>query len=173
MFKLNKRNNFSLKREVILNIFLVYLLCLVGVTLFPFMISFDKSHMVSINLTPIVNTIKDITSTVSDPNMWGFMIGVWIKNIGGNLILLLPLGMIMPMLWSKFMSVSKITFFAFSVSLSIEILQVLSAYIGNMGRAFDIDDILFNTIGAFVGYIIYKKVIKNEKFLFNKYFENI
>lgn len=175
-FRLNSRirSNFSLKREVILNVFFIYILCFIGVTLFPLKISLDRDYTwISVNVIPVMSTVKEITNITNDPNMHSFMIKFWIKNIGGNLILLFPLGIIVPILWSKFNSAIKTTFFAFCLSLSIEVLQLLSAYIGNAGRAFDIDDILLNTVGAYIGYIFYKKFIENNKSILNKYLQNV
>ena len=159
-FRLSRaKDKFSLKREAILNVFFIYMLCLIGVTLFPLMISFDREYTwISINVIPVMGTLKDITKIAIKPNMYEFMIKFWIKNIGGNLILLLPFGAIVPILWKKFSSADRITSLAFCLSLSIEVLQLLSVYIGNTGRVFDIDDILLNTIGAYIGYIIYKKI---------------
>ncbi|WP_333888176.1 VanZ family protein [Clostridium sp.] len=167
------RSSFSLKREVILNVFFIYILCFIGVTLFPLKISLDRDYTwISVNVIPVMSTVKEITNITNDPNMHSFMIKFWIKNIGGNLILLFPLGVMVPILWSKFNSAIKTTFFAFCLSLSIEVLQLLSTYIGNAGRAFDIDDILLNTVGAYIGYIFYKKFIKNNKSILNKYLQN-
>jgi glycopeptide antibiotics resistance protein len=174
-FRLGRaRGSLSLKREVILNVFFIYILCLIGVTLFPLEISFDKNYRwISVNVIPVIVTIKDIAHTTNDPNMPSYMIKFWIKNIGGNLILLLPLGIMVPMLWGKFNGAVKTTLYAFCLSLSIEALQLASFYIGNTGRAFDIDDILLNTIGAYIGYIIYKKFIENSKYILNKHLQNV
>jgi glycopeptide antibiotics resistance protein len=174
-FRLGRaRGSLSLKREVILNVFFIYVLCLIGVTLFPLEISFNKNcTWISVNVIPIVDTIKEIVTTTNDTNMHNDMIRFWIKNIGGNLILLLPLGIIVPILWSKFNSAVKTTTFAFCLSLSIEALQLVSFYIGNTGRDFDVDDILLNTIGAYIGYIIYKKFIENSKYILNKHLQNV
>jgi len=78
-----------------------------------------------------------------------------------------------PMFWSKFNGAIKTTLYAFCLSLSIEALQLASFYIGNTGRAFDIDDILLNTIGAYIGYIIYKKIIESSKYILNKHLQNV
>jgi glycopeptide antibiotics resistance protein len=163
---------FSLKREVVLNIFFIYMLCLIGVTLFPFEISFDRNHIwISANVIPVMGTVKEITKTLSDPNMPSYMIKFWIINIAGNLILLLPLGAIVPILWSKFDNAFKTVFFAFCVSLNIEVMQLLSCFVGNTRRAFDVDDILLNTIGAYAGYIICKKIIEGSKHMKDKHLQ--
>lgn len=151
-------------REISLSIFFIYILCVLSVTLFPLLIQFtNKSNEISINLIPIVDTAKEVANITSDASMHNFMIKFWIKNIFGNILLLFPLGIMLPMLWKKFNSLSKTILFAFCLSLSIETLQLLSGYIGNVGRAFDIDDILLNTIGAFIGFIVYNSGIKIGK----------
>ncbi|MCM0650156.1 VanZ family protein [Clostridium swellfunianum] len=168
------RGNFSLKREVVLNVFFIYILCLIGVTLFPLRINFDRDYIwVSVNAIPFMRTIKDIINITDNPNMYSFMIKFWIKNIGGNLILLLPLGILIPILWSRFNSAVKTVFVSFCLSLSIEVLQLISFYIGNAGRAFDVDDILLNTIGAYIGYIIYKRFIESSRSSLNKYLQKV
>lgn len=42
-----------------------------------------------------------------------------------------------------------------------------------MGRTFDIDDIILNTIGAYIGYVIYRIVTKNEKSILNRCFGDV
>jgi glycopeptide antibiotics resistance protein len=173
-FRLSRnKGSFSLRREVALNLFFIYIFCLLGVTLFPLRIMFEREHVwVSVNVIPFVGTIQDIVKTTKDPVMHSYMIKFWIKNIAGNLILLLPFGIMVPLLWSKFNSAVKTTFCAFCLSLSIEVLQLASAYVGNVGRAFDVDDILLNTIGAFIGYIIFKNIIERGKNLLNTRAQN-
>lgn len=86
--------------------------------------------------------------------MHNFMIKFWIKNILGNIFLFIPLGIMLPILRKKFQNFSRTILFAFCLSLSVEILQLFSGYIGNSGRIFDIDDILLNIIGAGLGLIL-------------------
>lgn len=154
-----KRSNglFSIKREVVLNLFFVYILCFISITLFPLMINWsgDRS-MAQINLVPVFNTMSDVTNI--PPEMHNFMIKFWIKNILGNVLLLFPLGLLLPILWRKFDNMRNTLLFSFLFSLCIEIIQLLSYYVGNMGRSFDIDDIILNTFGACLGYLFYKKI---------------
>ncbi len=165
-FRANKANGteFLLKREIVLSVFFIYILCLTGVTLLPLSIEFDgNNHWFSVNLIPVIGTVKEVIKTTTDPNMHDYMmIKFWINNILGNAVLLLPLGVMMPTLWNKYNSMFKITIIAFCVSLSIEIMQLASVYIGNFGRAFDIDDILLNTVGASIGFIFYKMFIEKK-----------
>ena len=84
------------------------------------------------------------------------------------MLLLLPFGLLLPMLWEKFENIRNTLLISFIFSFSIEILQLLSYYIGNRGRSFDIDDIILNTFGAWIGYMFYKKILlkmSNKQFL--------
>lgn len=174
-FRLNKANRrkFLLKREIILNIFFIYILCLISVTLFPLIINFESNYnWISVNLIPIIGTVNEITKTTKDAAMHDFMIKFWIKNILGNAVLLLPLGVLIPVLRNKYNSMIKIILVALCLSLSIETIQLASGFIGNFGRAFDIDDILLNTFGASVGFVFYKIFIENKKSSMTKALKN-
>ena len=127
---LNKRKGFgvSLKREALLFIFYVYLLCVLSITQFPIYIIKDHHIRLSVNLIPVVGTIKDIAQTTANSP---YMIRIWIRNIVGNAILLLPMGILLPLLWTKFRKVGRVTLFAFLFSLGIETLQLLFTLLGN------------------------------------------
>ena len=153
---LNKRKGFgvSLKREALLFIFYVYLLCVMSITLLPVYIigEHNANTWLHVNLIPVVGTFKEVAQTTANSP---YMIRIWTRNIVGNAILLLPMGILLPLLWSKFRKIGRVTLFAFLFSLSIETLQLLFTLLGNMGRAFDVDDILLNTLGAFIGMSLY------------------
>ena len=85
-----------------------------------------------------------------------------------NVILFLPLGLFIPLLYKKYNRISRIALTGFLLSLAIELVQMF-------GRgATDINDLITNTVGACLGYFIYKllsKVTKKEfceKFQANK-----
>ncbi|TLS35734.1 VanZ family protein [Pseudalkalibacillus caeni] len=84
------------------------------------------------------------------------------KNVIGNVLLFMPLGLLLPIILKKVRSLWKIIILGFGTSLLIEILQYEYAH-----RIFDIDDILLNGFGAIVGYILFGisygiiRVIKN------------
>ena len=71
-----------------------------------------------------------------------------------NTILFIPLGVLLPSLWKKFESFSNTVLVGFGLSLIIEMLQLLNI------RATDIDDLIMNTLGAIIGYIIYSLLFK-------------
>lgn len=66
-----------------------------------------------------------------------------------NIILFLPFGFFLPLLYRKYNRAIQVVFAGFLLSLSIEVLQMFG-----MGTT-DINDLITNTIGAFLGYGIY------------------
>ena len=65
-----------------------------------------------------------------------------------NVILFVPLGFLLPLLWSRFKNPLRATLFGLLFSVGIEVLQLFTL------RATDINDLMTNTLGAFVGWII-------------------
>lgn len=66
-----------------------------------------------------------------------------------NIILFLPFGFFLPLLYRKYNRAIQVVFAGFLLSLSIEVLQMFG-----MGTT-DVNDLITNTIGAFLGYGIY------------------
>lgn len=74
-------------------------------------------------------------------------------NFIGNLVIFMPIGFFVPLLY-KDMGVIKSTFTGFLISGGIEFLQLF------VNRGTDVDDIMLNTIGAFLGYMVFRWVRK-------------
>ena len=149
--KRSKRKFFCLK-EFFVIMFQVYLALLISVTLFPLMIDDRKVNLI-VNFIPIVNSVKDLMVDVN--TMGFFMVKFWIINILGNIILLSPLAFIVPVISKRFRSLKSVVLLCFCTSCFIEFLQFLSLFIGNL-RSVDIDDIILNTLGAFIGFGAFK-----------------
>ena len=64
-----------------------------------------------------------------------------------NVFLFPSLGFLMPVLWKEYKSSSKTILLGFCISLSIELLQILTY------RATDINDLITNTFGTYLGYL--------------------
>lgn len=64
-----------------------------------------------------------------------------------NILMFMPLGFLLPLIWKKYRKIIKVVFVGFFMSLSIEVCQLFC------NRATDIDDIIMNTLGTIVGYI--------------------
>lgn len=69
----------------------------------------------------------------------------------GNLVMLLPLGIYIPLLFPKLSGLFRVFIICLLVSISIELMQLITSV-----RSTDIDDVILNTSGAITGYIIYR-----------------
>lgn len=78
------------------------------------------------------------------------------KQVVGNFIMLLPLGIYLPLLYSRFRRFSgffAVLLICLLVSIGIELLQLITSY-----RSTDIDDVILNTLGGGLGFIIYQLI---------------
>ena len=69
-------------------------------------------------------------------------------NIFGNVLAFMPFGFL-PVIWERTRHWYITVILSFAMSLTVETMQL----VGKVG-SFDVDDLLLNTIGGFVGYII-------------------
>ena len=70
-------------------------------------------------------------------------------NLFGNVIIFIPFGFFMPMA-SKYRSIFSAVFYSFGLSLCVETFQLITKV-----GSFDVDDLLLNTVGGLVGYLIF------------------
>ena len=127
---LNKVRFHNIKQSVLYFVFAVYLSAVylfVGMPTLQFM-----RFELSLTLRPFLPMMTDIKNTIL------------------NIFLFLPLGVMLPFLWKKYNRLADTLLFAFGMSLSIEVLQILTY------RATDINDLIANTLGAIVGYFIFR-----------------
>ncbi|MCR5006462.1 MAG: VanZ family protein [Clostridiales bacterium] len=75
----------------------------------------------------------------------------WIANIYGNIALLAPFGLLLPLVCHRRMAFWSILLLAALFSIAIEACQYLTL----VGEA-DIDDVILNVFGALLGYIVYR-----------------
>lgn len=66
-----------------------------------------------------------------------------------NVIMFMPLGFLLPLIWSSYRNGVRVVVTGLLFSLSIEFFQLFNY------RTTDIDDLLMNTLGAFFGYLIF------------------
>ncbi len=73
-----------------------------------------------------------------------------VKQIGGNVVLGMPFGLLLPVVFPRTRGLVRVVLVTAFVMLCVETAQ------GTMveGRAFDIDDVILNTSGALLGYLI-------------------
>jgi len=87
----------------------------------------------------------------------------WGKQILGNFVMLLPLGIYLPLIYKRLRKAYNffvVLLICFVVSVGIELLQLATSY-----RSTDIDDVMLNTLGGGAGFLIYQmiKVIVTPK----------
>ncbi|HJW16099.1 MAG TPA: VanZ family protein [Flavisolibacter sp.] len=72
------------------------------------------------------------------------------RQVLGNLVMLFPLGIYLPLLYNRMSGFFKVIFICMLFSVSIELLQLITSF-----RSTDIDDVFLNTTGAAFGYFTY------------------
>ena len=92
------------------------------------------------------------------PNKWPLMfpgiLSIWIFDLS-NIVAFIPFGILIPKLLN--IDFKKFVFLFISAIFLLEILQSIT----RLG-VFDINDIISNTLGATIGYIMYKKVFLSK-----------
>ena len=137
------RVNFG--REIMVNACFFYLLFVFHLTFFPMNIVLYSYGPYKANFVPLVKTI----------HMIRYINRLVVVNILGNLFLLAPLGVFLPVLAPKFRRWGAILVAGFVVTLTIEIFQYFLAV-----RVFDIDDLILNTLGVSIGFLLYRLLAK-------------
>lgn len=145
--------------ELICCLFAVYICMVVAVTLFPLPIGFPSSALNlsrSVNVTPFASIIKDINQIGSayDGDAL-FMVALIVRNVGGNILLLMPLGFLAPIIWDTYKKIKNTILLGLAISVGIELLQLLESLFSGWGRITDIDDVICNVLGSIFGYYIY------------------
>ncbi|MFE5833925.1 VanZ family protein [Streptomyces sp. NPDC056488] len=73
-----------------------------------------------------------------------------VKQLGGNVLLGVPFGVLLPLLSRRTRGLVRVALLTVVTMLLVELVQ--GALI--TGRAFDIDDVMLNTTGALLGYLL-------------------
>lgn len=73
-----------------------------------------------------------------------------VVNLVGNVGVFVPVGMAVPLLYERFRRFPQVALLSFEVSLAAEVIQLV-AKVGT----FDVDDLLLNTIGGCIGYVLF------------------
>lgn len=131
---LNKGN------ELIFSLFFVYLLGVFFVTFEPFKFYFPSEIPLKAFIVPFEQISAQFGRNSSIA--WYYLIA--------NIVMLVPFGVLVPMIASLECRFLLVMFLGFCFSLAIETIQLLFTF-----RSFDVDDIIFNVTGALVGYSFY------------------
>ena len=71
-------------------------------------------------------------------------------NVGGNVLGFMPFGFLLPVLSSRMRRGATVILLGLAVSLIVESIQLVTKV-----GIFDVDDLLLNTIGTALGYLIF------------------
>lgn len=71
-----------------------------------------------------------------------------------NVLLFIPLGLALPLLWKQYGSWWRTVLFGFSASLFIEVLQIFTH------RATDVNDLMTNTFGSLLGFLLARVILR-------------
>lgn len=142
-----KNKKYSWGQFLLVTSFAVYFLSMIHLVFFPIEINIGEYA----NLTPWYKSINFIPLLTIDA-------ATFILNI----IMLVPLGMYLPLLSSKFQSVKKAASMGLYISLSFEFTQLLMRIIFGNGRSTDINDLLANTLGAVIGFLLIRELSKKS-----------
>ncbi|GKU82645.1 VanZ family protein [Niallia sp. NCCP-28] len=151
-------------KEAVKFLFVVYMLLVVSVTLFPiyvYNIGSLEGLKYSVNIIPLVSILKSIEQigTAYDGDAL-FMSSLIIRNVGGNILLFMPLGVLAPIIWRQYKNLSSMLFLGLLLSIFIEGIQFFEILSGSSIRAVDVDDVICNVFGAMIGYFIYAGTFK-------------
>ena len=139
-----KYNKINILREVFINFFFIYFLIVIYFTFFKGgILHLDLQMRSYANIIPLLETIK-----MFQDNFMG--LGNSLYNVIGNILLFIPFGFAIPLLFKNHNKLFKVTLYGFIASFSIELLQYLTCT-----NFTDIDDVIFNTLGALVGFLTF------------------
>ena len=76
------------------------------------------------------------------------------RNSFLNVLLFVPLGLFLTVLWKRYRSLFRTALFGFGFSLAIELLQLFTR------RATDVNDLMTNTLGAALGWCLGRVILR-------------
>lgn len=135
------------------SIFLIYTVIVLGATF--------------IHRTPVMYENINLHIFSSYIKVWNRISLLELRNIIFNILMFLPFGFVLPLLFKKCEKFYITYFLGLCMTISIEVLQLISKR-----GIFEIDDIINNTLGCMIGYgvvmifLLFSK--RNKKSLVNK-----
>lgn len=135
-YLIKNNQKFCFYKEFAMLLFIIYIMCL-------------------FEIVTIQDNNYDLSNYIPFKEIFRYQIGsrLFIKNIIGNILLFLPYGYFASE-YLKSNKVIPICILTMLVSITIECVQLY------IGRTFDIDDVILNTLGGIFGYIVYRTIEK-------------
>lgn len=159
-----RKAKFNPHREVALLLFVMFLTGLASQTVVPeIRISGGALHVIrdgvhTTNLIPLKVFADTYTEVFKNGNVAPLII-----NFFGNVVMFMPIGFFVPLLWRA--SYGRVIIIGFLCSLFVEISQLL------LPRSSDVDDLILNTAGVALGLLLYKLLCKLVPKFFSKFKE--
>lgn len=137
------KQEFHFYKEILMLGFVIYILCLF------YVVTFQDVSWSSSNFIPL-------------KEMFRYHIGsnMFYRNVVGNMLMFVPYGFFVSYLL-RLKKVPIIFILSFIASATIEVTQ------SQIGRVFDVDDIILNLFGGMLGYYLYKVLILIKGYLPN------
>lgn len=144
----------------------IYIVRFVGVVFFPIIWDIPDPYF-----KPDICLIPFKTITL----MWSLGLRQFVIQIIGNIALFFPMGFLLPILFGKVNSYKRVLSIASIISILVELIQLTMILIVKFNlRAFDVNDIMLNIMGALLGYAfqiftykfilpVYNDITKNKQ----------
>jgi glycopeptide antibiotics resistance protein len=151
--KFVKKKSLNLHYVLILSAFVFYLVSVFKLVILPISFFF-KGHQIESHLNLYFQLIP-FESIKKSLNY-----GVY-KQVIGNVLLLFPLPVLWQLTKNKMINFQETFFLVFCSSLLIETTQLIINFITHVpNKVADIDDLILNTIGGIIGWLVFKLVYK-------------
>ncbi|MGX7420124.1 VanZ family protein [Carnobacterium gallinarum] len=150
IWKLAKKQKQNWLKAILFTFFLIYLYKLADYTIFPISI---------INSTIIENSSSYGTGYMFEKNPFELLSTLTYYsayNLLGNILLFVPYGFFVPLLFSSFNNLKRIFFSSFIFSIFIETTQLILNYFYLGNRVFDVMDLVTNVLGGVIGFYLFK-----------------
>lgn len=150
---MNNKSNEKILRSCLGVLFIIYIIFLLRITFF-------KQAALNNLFSAIGASERTISvipfKSIYDMAVSGISVGRIIENVLGNIVLFIPFGILFSILSNK--KQKEVLCAAIMFSLLIEIMQFIFA----LGST-DIDDLIFNVSGSYIGYFVSDKIRKQFK----------
>ena len=137
-----RQMNTEKRKNIFRLIFGVYILGVLSIT---FVVRETMALRLPNSRGVALEPFREYQAMIAEPNHF-----YWFMQIFLNILLFVPFGFLLPLVKERGHSIWKVTIAGFAFSCAIELMQFITE------RGFtEIDDIINNSIGAFVGYLMY------------------
>ena len=111
--------------------------------------NYREQILQQLNLVPF-DTLRRFFWVIFHSHQQGLMTHAFI-NLAGNVVMFLPLGLFLPVMWPKLARFFRFLAVCFLLILTVELVQ-LATLLGS----FDVDDLILNLLGAALGFWLLK-----------------